>query len=139
MGALKWLRELGSNQLHGSQSPRYEPLYHPSIEIGGNIRFSLNQQLTCCHARMVSPSRVRKPRPLFRSKANSPPSTPSGITSCCQNWWTGGVTLPDSLVANEKCCFYHYRPVEVGGAEGSRTPVRNSPFGRFLQQFSHVI
>ena len=33
-------------------------------------------------------------------------------------WWTGGVTLPDSLVANEKCCFYHYRPIEIGGVEG---------------------
>ena len=28
---LKWLRVLGSNQLHGSQSPRYQPLYQPSI------------------------------------------------------------------------------------------------------------
>ena len=32
MGALKWLRVLGSNQLHGSQSPRYKPLYQPSMK-----------------------------------------------------------------------------------------------------------
>ena len=76
------------------------------IEIGGNIRFSRNKQLICCHARIISLSRVKKPRPLFRSKANSLPLTPSGITSYCQNWWTRSVTLRSLLVANEM--FYYW-------------------------------
>ena len=79
---------------------------HHQIEIGGSVRFSRNKQLICCHAHMVSLSRVRKPRPLFRNKVNSTPLTPSGITSYCQRWWTRSVTLRSLLVANE--VFYYW-------------------------------
>ena len=117
MGALKWLRVLGSNQLHQSQSLRYKPLYQPSIEMAA---ISDSRGTRSSYAAMLiwlsyleSESQVpvsggRRIQLLLRHL---------GFTLYCQSggsvaqgdtdhkWWTRPVTLRSLLNAIE--VFYY--------------------------------
>ena len=111
MGILKLAGDDGiAPPLKGSE-PSVPLLYESPIEMAAisDSHGTCDHQCRC--ARMTTLSRVRWSSPKFRSKVNSLPLAPCGFTLYCLNWWTGGVTLPDSFVANEKCCFYHYRPI----------------------------